>query len=66
VGLESYDWEYLRPLCEEVDYVVEGGIVSAEARSTSSGRPYDHLAFSIELSEPSGELAARVTNTWRF
>jgi hypothetical protein len=66
VGLESYDWEYFRPLREEVDYRIDGGIVSAEPRATDTGRPYDHLAFSIELREPDGELAARVTNTWRF
>ncbi len=38
VGLESYDWEYFRPLREEVDYRVDGGIVSAEPRTTDSGR----------------------------
>lgn len=66
VGLEGYDWEYFRPLREEVDYQVEGGIVSAERRQSSNGTPYDHVAFSIEMTEPDGKLAARVTNTWRF
>jgi hypothetical protein len=65
VGLEAYDWEYLRPLREDTDYAVTGGIVSAEPLATASGRPYDRIAFSIELHEPDGELAARVTNTWR-
>jgi len=66
VGLESYDWEYFLALRENVDYRVDGAIVSAEPRTTSTGRPYDHLAFSIELREPDGDLAARITNTWRF
>lgn len=66
VGLEGYDWEYFRPLREGVPYDTQGGIVSAESRTTEAGRRYDRVAFSIELAEPDGELAARVTNTWRF
>jgi hypothetical protein len=27
---------------------------------------HDDIAFSIELREPEGALAARVTNRWRF
>ena len=65
VGLESYDWEYLRPLRENVDYRVEGGIVEAERLVTESGAVVDRVAFCIELFD--GErLVARVTNRWRF
>ena len=66
VGLEAYDWEYLRPLRELTDYAVTGGIVSVESLATTAGRPYDRVVFSIELHEPGGALAARVTNTWRL
>lgn len=66
VGLESYDWEYFEPLIENIDYVVEGSIVSVERLESDSGKPYDRLVFSIELHQPDGTLAARVTNTWRF
>jgi hypothetical protein len=65
VGLEGYDWEYVRPLREDVEYDVQGGVVSAERRTTDSGQVYDAVAFSIELRDADG-LAARITNRWRF
>ncbi|CAN5434628.1 hypothetical protein BH23ACT3_BH23ACT3_00550 [soil metagenome] len=65
VGLVGYDWEYLDLIHEDVDYVVEGGIVSAERRTTETGAIEDHLAFRIEMRD--GERpVARVTNRWRF
>jgi hypothetical protein len=67
VTLLGYDWEYVRPLREGCRYRIDGGIVSAERSSDSHGEPvHDDIAFSIELFEPGGELAARVTNRWRF
>jgi acyl dehydratase len=64
VGLLGYDWEYLSALKEEVEYSVEGGIVSAERRESDAGVA-DDVAFQIELSSD-GALVARVTNRWRF
>jgi len=67
VTLLGYDWEYLRPLHEQCAYRVDGRIVAAERTNDDQGRPaHDDIAFSIELVEPGGELAARVTNRWRF
>jgi len=71
VGLEGYDWEYLRPLREDVEYRIEGGIVSVERRTTDTGQVYDALAFTIELFDDAapaadGGPAARITNRWRF
>ncbi len=65
VGLLGYDWEYLQPLREDVDYRVDGGVVSAERHTSSAGAAADHVAFSIELSTD-GALVARVTNRWQF
>ena len=65
VGLEGYDWEYLKPLREDVEYVIEGGITSVERRVTDTGQVYDAVAFTIELFD-GGEVAARITNRWRF
>jgi acyl dehydratase len=65
VGLLGYDWEYHQPLREDIDYRVDGGVVSAERHTSSAGAIADHVAFSIELSHD-GELAARVTNRWQF
>ena len=65
VGLEGYDWEYLRPLREDIEYRIEGAIASVERRLTDSGGVYDAVAFTIELFD-GDVLAARVTNRWRF
>jgi hypothetical protein len=66
VTLLGYDWEYLRPLREDCPYRIDGGIVDAKRTSDEFGRPtHDDISFSIELCEPSGDLAARVTNRWR-
>jgi hypothetical protein len=65
VGLEGYDWEYLAPLREDVEYRVEGGILSAERTATDSGQTIDRIAFCIELFDGQ-TLTARVTNRWRF
>jgi hypothetical protein len=65
VGLDGYDWEYLQPLREDIEYVIEGGIVSVERRTTKTGQIYDAVAYTIELFDD-GVLAARITNRWRF
>src|SRR5262249_44598448 len=65
VGLEGYDWEYREPLREDVEYRVEGGIVSVERRTAETGGPYDGIAFEIDLFDGDRHVA-RVTNRWRF
>ena len=65
VGLEGYDWEYLHPLREGVEYRIEGGIVSAARTVGEQGEIADRVAFRIELLD--GDLlVARVTNRWIF
>jgi acyl dehydratase len=59
VTLLGYDWEYLQPLREGVEYRADGGIVEAD-------EALGDVAFRIELTDPDGVLAARVTNRWRF
>ena len=65
VGLEGYDWEYVQPLREEVDYEMRGSIVSAERVIADTGAVNDRVAFSIELYD-GDVLCARVTNRWVF
>ena len=65
VGLEGYDWEYCEPLREDVEYSIEGGIMSVERKIGDNGKPYDALAFQIDLLD-GDRLVARVTNRWRF
>ncbi len=66
VALDSYDWEYIQPLREDVEYRFEGGIVDVERCRTKRGNPYDRFVFTIELSTPDGRSVATVTNTWRL
>lgn len=66
VGLDGYDWEYFRPLREDLDYRFEGSVIDTERCRTDRGHVYDRFVFSIELTEPGGELAARITNHWRL
>jgi hypothetical protein len=65
VGLDGYDWEYMRPLRVGIEYRMEGGIVRWEQLVDERGNPYDLMSFSIEMFDAEG-LAARITNTWRF
>lgn len=65
VGLLGYDWEYLAPLREELDYDVSGGIVAVERRRAPDGTFLDHVSFAIELAD-GGSIAARATNHWVF
>ncbi len=65
VGLLSYDWEYLAPIREDVEYRVDGGVVSAERHTSAGGGIADEVAFQIELSLD-GAMIARVTNRWVF
>ena len=64
VGLEGYDWEYVRPLVEDVEYRMEGGVVSAHRTTDDTGRVIDKFVFEITLFDESDRLAARVTNKW--
>ena len=64
VGLEGYDWEYFRPLVEDVEYRMEGGIVAAERVTDDTGRVVDKLAFEISLFDTDDQIAARITNRW--
>ena len=66
VGLDGYDWEYFAPLREGIAYRCEGGIETAERKTTDSGRVYDAVSFSIELFDPDGDPVAKITNYWRF
>jgi hypothetical protein len=64
VGLEGYDWEYVRPLVEDIEYRMEGGIVSARRTTDDAGRVIDKFVFEITLFDDSDRVAARVTNRW--
>lgn len=64
VGLEGYDWEYFGPLHEDVEYRMEGGVVSVERVTDDAGRTVDRMAFEITLFDEVDRMAARITNRW--
>lgn len=64
IMIEGYDWEFLAPLKEEVEYDISGGIISAERCEGERGI-YDRIQFQFEMSE-NGDVAARSTITWHF
>ncbi len=70
IGIESYDWEILRPLREEVAYDVRGRVTEADRREGAlRGGPrgtYDRIRFRFELREPDGAPAAVSTITWTY
>ena len=65
IGIESYDWEFLKPLREELEYRVDGEITEADRREENE-RLFDRIAFRFELKDDTGEVAARTTITWHY
>ena len=65
IMIESYDWEFFQPLQEEIDYRVEGGIISAERREEQD-REYDRIQFRFDVTRQTGEPVARSTVTWHY
>ncbi|MDH3994390.1 MAG: hypothetical protein OEV47_15835, partial [Gammaproteobacteria bacterium] len=66
IMIESYDWRFLQPLCEETDYQVAGRITSAERWSNTEGKLYDRIQFQFDVSLPAGEPVARSVITWHY
>lgn len=65
IGIESYDWEIMRPLREELQYRVTGRITEADRVDTGK-RPYDRIQFQFDLHDPDGVHSARTTVTWHY
>ena len=65
IGIESYDWEFFKPLREERPYNITGVISSAE-RKQQDGRTYDRIQFQFDLHDQDEAPAARTTVTWHY
>ncbi len=65
IGIESYQWDFFKPLREDLTYRVEGEISEADRRE-NNGRVQDRIAFRFDLAEPDGSPAARTTITWLY
>ena len=66
VGLLGYDWEYLQPLHEDVDYRCEGHIADAQRSLDENGNVRDIVTFRFELFDDLDRPVAVVTNRWRM
>jgi hypothetical protein len=66
IMIESYDWETVLPLREEIRYCVSGGITSAQRCQNEQGKLYDRIQFCFEVHTPEETLAARTTITWHY
>lgn len=66
IMIESYDWEFMQPLREEVSYDVAGQVASAERMQNDEGKHYDRIQFVFEVYTPDKALAARSTITWHY
>ena len=63
--IESYEWEFLRPLMEETEYDISGEITEAERRENDNGQLYDRIRFRFDMAE-GDHLAASSVITWHF
>jgi hypothetical protein len=66
VTIDYYDWEYLQPLREEVEYRMHGGISEHERTENEAGTIVDSFTFRIEMADEAGDSVARVAFRWHF
>lgn len=66
IMIESYEWDMLIPLREDVRYRVTGGITSAQRHTNDEGQPYDRLVFCFAVETPEEQLAAQTVITWHY
>ena len=66
IMIESYDWEMICPLQEDITYAGSGSVTSAERCKNEQGKTYDRIQFCFELRDPAGVLVARTTITWHY
>ena len=65
VSLLGYDWEYLQPLREDLEYRCIGHIADAVRSTADDGRVADEFTFRFELLDDDIGVAV-VTNRWRL
>jgi hypothetical protein len=63
--IESYDWEILSPIRENICYSVSGGITAAQRLKNDEGNPYDRIRFEFDVHDHS-TLTAHVTVIWHY
>ncbi len=66
IMIESYEWDMLHPLKENVSYKGNGRITEAARCVGKTGNIYDRIQFLFELVDPEGELTVRSAITWYY
>ncbi len=66
IMVESYDWDMVQPIKEDVTYKGSGRITEASRCEGAMNNIFDRIQFSFELVDPEGELAARSIITWYY
>jgi hypothetical protein len=64
IGIESYEWEFFRPLLEEELYQISGSILSVD-RVKAEGRIYDRIKFRFDIRKDDQDIA-RSTIIWHY
>lgn len=65
IGIESYEWELIEPLYEDVTYKINGRILDAERCQHDDGRVYDRITFRFDLAAKDTTVA-RTTVIWHY
>ncbi len=66
IMIESYEWDWLHPLKEDVTYKGSGKVTAAERCVGGTGNIYDRIQFAFEMVDPEGELTVRSVITWYY
>jgi hypothetical protein len=64
IGIESYEWEFFRPLMEEALYQISGSILSVD-RVKAEGRIYDRIKFRFDIRKDDQDIA-KSTIIWHY
>ena len=64
IGIESYEWEFFKPLMEEERYQISGKVLSVE-RINKNVRLYERISFQFDIRKAEQDIA-RSTIIWHF
>lgn len=66
ISIDYYDWEFLSPLREGVEYSMRGGVIEHDRLENDGKTLRDSITFRIEVTGGDDALVARVTFCWHF
>jgi hypothetical protein len=66
VSIDYYDWEIFEPLCEGVDYRLDGGITEHVRKADEGAPTVDSFTYEIDVSDDAGDRVAHVAFRWHY